>query len=165
MPRRAATLSPMSTALAAFPSSAPSTAFTPNGAATSMLGIAELARSYSPIKRLLQAATVVAMLGVSGGVLAQTPVCFDSVGHALPPEQCSQAARDQAASQAAASGARSPSLRDECRALADKIANTPDKPVYQRGRRVESPAGDRVDIPTRTRPRKALKEEYMRKCT
>ncbi len=162
MPRRAATLSPMSTALTAFTSSA---SFTPNGVAASMLGIADLARSYAPIKRFLQASTVVALLGVSGGAWAQTPVCFDSVGHALPPEQCSQAARDQAASQATASGARSPSLRDERRALADKIANTPDKPVYQRGRRVESPAGDRVDIPTRTRPRKALKEEYMRKCT
>lgn len=165
MPRRAATLSPMSTALTAFTSSASSASLTPNGVAASMLGIAELARSYSPIKRFLQASTVVALLGVSGGAWAQTPVCFDSVGHALPPEQCSQAARDQAASQASASGATSPSLRDECRALADKIANTPDKPVYQRGRRVESPAGDRVDIPTRTRPRKALKEEYMRKCT
>lgn len=165
MPRRAATLSPMSTARTAFASSASSASFTPNGVAASMLGIAGLARSYSPIKRFLQASTVVALLGVSGGALAQTPVCFDSVGRALPPEQCSQAARDQAASQASASGARSPSLRDECRALADKIANTPDKPVYQRGRRVESPAGDRVDIPTRTRPRKALIEEYKRKCT
>jgi hypothetical protein len=131
-----------------------------------MLGIAELARVHTPIKRLLHAAAAVALLGVSGLSLAQTPVCFDSVGRPLPPEQCSQAAREQAASQAAAAAAaRSPSLRDECRALADRIANTPDKPVYQRGRRVESPAGDRVDIPTRTRPRKALIEEYKRKCT
>ncbi len=85
MPRRAATLSPMSTALTAFTSSA---SFTPNGVAASMLGIADLARSYAPIKRFLQASTVVALLGVSGGAWAQTPVCFDSVGHALPPEQC-----------------------------------------------------------------------------
>ncbi|VVE18842.1 hypothetical protein PEP31012_03037 [Pandoraea eparura] len=160
MPRRAAPLSPMPPALATAASPTPSDAVSP------MLDTAEPGRVHTPIKRLLQAAAAVALLGVAGLSLAQTPVCFDSGGRPLPPEQCSQAAREQAASQAAAAAAaRSPSLRDECRALADKIANTPDKPVYQRGRRVESPAGDRVDIPTRTRPRKALIEEYKRKCT
>ncbi|VVE16140.1 hypothetical protein [Pandoraea terrigena] len=164
MPRRAATLSPMPTAFAALASSASSASSTPKGAVSQMIRTAKLVRAHPPIKRLLQAVTAIALLGASGFSWAQTPVCFDSVGRPLPPEQCSPAAREQAASQAAAA-TRSPSLRDECRALADKIANTPDKPVYQRGRRVESPAGDRVDIPTRTRPRKALIEEYMRKCT
>ncbi|WP_150679342.1 hypothetical protein [Pandoraea pneumonica] len=105
------------------------------------------------------------MLGTSGFALAQTPVCFDSVGRALPPDQCSQAARNQAAAQAATATEASPTQREECRALADKIANTPDKPVYTRDRPVVQPNGNRIDIPTRTNPRKALKEEYMRKCT
>ncbi|AJP59159.1 hypothetical protein UC34_23820 [Pandoraea vervacti] len=105
------------------------------------------------------------MLGASGFAFAQTPVCFDSVGRALPAEQCSQAARDQAAAQSATAAAAEPNRREHCRALADKIANTPDKPVYTRDQRVDSPAGNRVDIPTRTNPRKALKEQYMRECT
>ncbi|AKM30480.1 hypothetical protein AB870_10760 [Pandoraea faecigallinarum] len=105
------------------------------------------------------------MLGASGLAFAQTPVCFDGVGRALPPEQCSQAARDQAATQSATAAAAEPTRREHCRALADKIANTPDKPVYTRDQRVDSPAGNRVDIPTRTNPRKALKEQYMRECT
>lgn len=152
MPCRTATLSPMFTSSAS------------PAVQSETLGTAErpIARSH---KRLLRAAVAAALLCTGGVAFAQTPVCFDSVGRALPPEQCSQAARDQAAEQAVASGAGSPSLRDECRALADKIANTPDKPVYTRDRRVDSPAGNRVDIPTRTNPRKALKEEYMRKCT
>ncbi|ALS66348.1 hypothetical protein [Pandoraea apista] len=153
MPRRTATLSPMSAA----PASRTLT--------SQMLRTAEFVQACAPIKRLLQASTTAALLSLSGFAFAQTPVCFDNVGRALPPEQCSKAARDQAAEQAAASGAGSPSLRNECRALADKIANTPDKPVYTRDKRVDSPAGDRVDIPTRTNPRKALKEEYVRKCT
>ncbi|AJC20402.2 hypothetical protein RO07_07830 [Pandoraea pulmonicola] len=113
----------------------------------------------------MRATLTAGLLGTSGLAFAQTPVCFDSVGRALAPVQCSQAARDQAAAQATASGASSPSLRDECRALADKIANTPDKPVYTRDRPVVAPNGDRVDIPTRANPRKALKEEYVRNCT
>ncbi|VVE88969.1 hypothetical protein [Pandoraea bronchicola] len=157
MPRRTATLSPMSASFAAL-------AF-PFGLTSPVLRTAEAQRAHTPIKHLLKAAVAAALFGAGGCALAQTPVCFDSVGRPLPPEQCSQAARDQAAAQSAASGAASPSLRDECRALADKIANTPDKPVYTRDRRVDSPAGDRVDIPTRTNPRKALKEEYVRKCT
>ena len=161
MPRRTATLSPMSASTSA--SSTPFTAA--SGTPSPVLRTAQLASAHSPMQRLLQVATAATLFGMSGFAFAQTPVCFDSVGRALPPEQCSQAARDQAAEQAAASGAGSASLRDECRALADKIANTPDKPVYTRDKRVDSPAGDRVDIPTRTNPRKALKEEYVRKCT
>ncbi|EON11843.1 MULTISPECIES: hypothetical protein [Pandoraea] len=157
MPRRTATLPPM---LASFASHALTPSLT-----SPVLRTAELGRAHAAIKRVVQAATAAALFSAGGLAFAQTPVCFDSVGRALPPEQCSKAARDQAAEQAAASGAASPSLRDECRALADKIANTPDKPVYTRDRRVDSPAGDRVDIPTRTNPRKALKEEYVRKCT
>jgi hypothetical protein len=117
------------------------------------------------LERVVRATLATALLGTVGLAFAQTPVCFDSVGRALAPEQCSQAARDQAAAQATTSGVSSPSLRDECRALADKIANTPDKPVYTRDRPVVAPNGNRVDIPTRSNPRKALKEEYVRKCT
>ena len=157
MPRRAATLPPM------LPIPPMSASFAPPFA-RSMPGTAQPTSSRAPIKRLFQTVAAAALFGVSGFAFAQTPVCFDSFGHPLPSEQCSQAARDQAASQAAASGTGSPSLQEECRALADKIANTPDKPVYTRGRRVESPAGDRVDMPKRTNPRKALKEEYARKC-
>jgi hypothetical protein len=105
------------------------------------------------------------LLGASGFAFAQTPVCFDSVGRPLPADQCSQAARDQAAAQSATAASAEPNRREHCRALADKIANTPDKPVYTRDQRVDSPAGNRVDIPTRTNPRKALKEQYMRECT
>lgn len=157
MPRRTATLSPMSA------SSAPPTAT--SGIPSPVLRTAELVNAHGPIQRLVKAATAATLFGISGFAFAQTPVCFDNVGRALPPEQCSKAARDQAVEQAAASGAGSASMRDECRALADKIANTPDKPVYTRDKRVDSPAGDRVDIPTRTNPRKALKEEYVRKCS
>lgn len=182
MPRCTATLSPMSASsgsLAPHVSHLPLVQYAPapyapcapharNSAhrfTPSMLGTPELERGHVPIKRFLKAATAVALFGIGGFAFAQTPVCFDNVGRALPPEQCSQAARDQAVQQEAASGTGSPTLRDECRALADKIANTPDKPVYTRDRRVDSPAGDRVDIPTRTNPRKALKEEYVRKCS
>ncbi|QHE94520.1 hypothetical protein [Pandoraea fibrosis] len=157
MPRRSATPSPMSASFAPFTAT--------SGIPSSVLRTAELANPRGPIQRLVQAAIAATLFGISGFAFAQTPVCFDNVGRALPPEQCSKAARDQAAEQAVASGAGSASLRDECRALADKIANTPDKPVYTRDKRVDSPAGDRVDIPTRTNPRKALKEEYVRKCT
>ncbi|MDR3396854.1 MAG: hypothetical protein P4M06_04765 [Pandoraea sp.] len=165
MPRRTATLSPMSASPESPGAFAPHAVTATSGLTSSMLGTPERERGHTHIKRLLQAATATALFGLSGFAFAQTPVCFDSVGRPLPPEQCSQAARDQAVEQSAASGAGSPSLRDECRALADKIANTPDKPVYTRDRRVDSPAGDRVDIPTRTNPRKALKEEYVRKCS
>ncbi|MCI3206988.1 MULTISPECIES: hypothetical protein [Pandoraea] len=116
-------------------------------------------------RSLLNATVASALLGASGFAMAQTPVCFDSVGRALPTEQCSQAARDQAAAQQATASAAEPSKREHCKALADKIASTPDKPVYKRDQRVDSPAGNRVDIPTRTNPRKALKEQYMRECT
>lgn len=152
MPRRTATLSPMCLSCAR-----PALAPVPPDAS---------ARTPKRLSRhWWQTAAAAILFGASGIAFAQTPVCFDSLGRSLPPEQCSQAARDQAAAQASAAGAASPSLRDECRALADKIANTPDKPVYTRRKRVDSPEGNRVDIPTRTNPRKALKEEYMRKCT
>ncbi|MGC7405557.1 hypothetical protein ACPWR0_06600 [Pandoraea pneumonica] len=121
--------------------------------------------SAQGLRALLRAGVAFVMLGTGGLAMAQTPVCFDSVGRALPPEQCSQAARNQAAAQAATATDAGPTQREECRALADKIANTPDKPVYTRDRPVVQPNGNRIDIPTRTNPRKALKEEYMRKCT
>lgn len=159
MPRRTATLSPMSLKFAASAPSA-STDVTP-----AILGSAEFVGTRSPIKHLLRGLTATALLGASGFAFAQTPVCFNSVGQALPSEQCSQAARDQAAAQATTSGAGEPTKRDQCKALADKIANTPDKPVYTRDQRVDSPAGNRVDIPVRTNPRKTLKEQYMRECS
>ncbi|WP_157122835.1 hypothetical protein [Pandoraea oxalativorans] len=158
MPRRTATLSPMYLS-AASPATPP---------ASTIVGTAEFDDALpcvGSIHRLLKIAAASLLLGASGFVFAQTPVCFDSVGRALPPEQCSQAARNQAAAQEASSASAAPSKRDYCKALADKIANTPDKPVYTRDQRVDSPAGNRVDIPTRTKPRKALKEQYMRECT
>lgn len=164
MPRRTAPLCPM---FPMFPMSAPShPPATPVGSLRTRAAREAAACGKRPrLDRLMRVTLALALLGSGALAHAQTPVCFDSVGRALPPEQCSQAARDQAAAQAAASGAGSPSLRDECRALADKIANTPDKPVYTRDRPVVAPNGNRIDIPTRTNPRKALKEEYMRKCT
>ncbi|MFJ2995106.1 hypothetical protein [Pandoraea sp. NPDC087047] len=159
MPRRTATLSPMSLK---FTASAPSTS---TGITPAILGSAEFVHRRSPVSRLLRMLTAAALLGASGFAFAQTPVCFNSVGQPLPPEQCSQAARDQAAAQAATSGAGEPTKREQCKALADKIANTPDKAVYTRDQRVDSPAGNRVDIPVRTNPRKALKEQYMRECS
>jgi len=158
MPRRTATLSPMFL----------STASPATHRASTIVGTAEFddaPSSARSIHRLLKIAAASLLLGASGFAFAQTPVCFDSVGRALPPEQCSQAARNQAAAQEASSAAAAPTKRDYCKALADKIANTPDKPVYTRDQRVDSPAGNRVDIPTRTNPRKGLKEQYMRECT
>lgn len=126
-------------------------------------GIASSPSSSSALVRRLGLAVV--LCGLSAAACAQTPVCFDSVGRALPPERCSPAAREQAQLQADAAAPPAGNQREECRALADKIANTPDKPVYTRNRPVVQPNGNRIDIPTRTNPRKALKEEYMRKCT
>ncbi|VVE81528.1 hypothetical protein [Pandoraea sputorum] len=158
MPRRTATLSPMFLS-AASPATHP---------ASTIVGTAESGDAPSSVRSippLLRVAAASLLLGASGLAFAQTPVCFDSVGRALPPEQCSQAARNQAAAQEASSASAAPTKRDYCKSLADKIANTPDKPVYTRDQRVDSPAGNRVDIPTRTNPRKALKEQYMRECT
>ena len=158
MPRRTATLSPMFLS-AASPATHP---------ASTIVCTAEFGDAPSSVRSihpLLRVAAVSLLLGASGLTFAQTPVCFDSVGRALPPEQCSQAARNQAAAQEASSASAAPTKRDYCKSLADKIANTPDKPVYTRDQRVDSPAGNRVDIPTRTNPRKALKEQYMRECT
>ena len=158
MPRRTATLSPMFLTTAS-----PATHDAPTIVGTAEFDDApSLVRSFH---HLLKIAAATMLLGASGIAFAQTPVCFDSVGRALPPEQCSQAARNQAAAQEASSASAAPTKRDYCKALADKIANTPDKPVYTRDQRVDSPAGNRVDIPTRTNPRKALKEQYMRECT
>ena len=175
MPRCTATLSPMSdlplssaSRLAASLASSAASASPPSASLvsfTSHFRLQHPAVSAKGLRSLLRAGVAFVMLGTSGFALAQTPVCFDSVGRALPPEQCSQAARNQAAAQAATATEASPTQREECRALADKIANTPDKPVYTRDRPVVQPNGNRIDIPTRTNPRKALKEEYMRKCT
>ncbi|WP_087690971.1 hypothetical protein [Pandoraea sp. PE-S2R-1] len=175
MPRRTATLSPMSVPPLRIAPSASLTPITaPRTAAVSLVPFVSfvsrfrLRHASSHTLRpgpLLRAGVALAMLGTSGLALAQTPVCFDSVGRALPAEQCSQAARNQAAEQSASAAPVSPTQREECKALADKIANTPDKAVYTRDRPVVQPNGNRIDIPTRTNPRKALKEEYMRKCT
>ena len=159
MPRRTATLSPM------FQPSTASVSSAPASVTSEILCTADRDGVRASVRRFVQAAAATALLGASGFAFAQTPVCFDSVGRSLPPEQCSQAARDQAAAQAATASAAEPTRREHCKALADKIANTPDKPVYTRDQRVDSPAGNRVDIPTRTNPRKALKEQYMRECT
>lgn len=169
MPRCTATLSPMSdpplrsASLSDVPPLAPASA--PFVSFVSRLRLTHPTAHALRLRNLLRAGVAFVMLGTSGFALAQTPVCFDSVGRALPPDQCSQAARNQAAAQAATATEASPTQREECRALADKIANTPDKPVYTRDRPVVQPNGNRIDIPTRTNPRKALKEEYMRKCT
>ncbi|VVD61692.1 hypothetical protein PIN31115_00129 [Pandoraea iniqua] len=173
MPRRTATLSPMSVpplriASSTTASRTSAVSLVPVVSFVSFISRFRLRHASSHTLRpgpLLRASVALAMLGTSGLALAQTPVCFDSVGRALPAEQCSQAARNQAAEQSAAAAPVSPTQREECKALADKIANTPDKAVYTRDRPVVQPNGNRIDIPTRTNPRKALKEEYMRKCT